>query len=139
MNFILISHYVFKSSSASIAMIAYNVLRVFASLVWPFYLCHFATFATKRIMDLSQTVYNSNWLDWAPEFRKYSILIMARSQQPVYFNGLGLIYCSLGVFGKVRQFRHFDHSKNAEIVFFSFQLLKTSCSYYLLFRNISHR
>ena len=75
--------------------------------MWPFLFCYYATFATDRLADLSQTAYNSNWLDWPPEHQNYLILIMARSQEPVRFTGFGLIDCSLEVFGKVSRLHHF--------------------------------
>ena len=83
-------------------MIAFNVCCAIVSLTWPFFFCYYATFTTNRVAALAQTAYNSNWFDWPPELQKYVILIIARSQEPVRLTGLGLIYCSLEVFAKVR-------------------------------------
>ena len=47
------------------------------------------------------TAFDSNWYDYPPELRKYIILAIVRSQEPVGFTGFGIFGCNLEVFAKV--------------------------------------
>lgn len=105
--FVVIFYFVFKTSARSPAMVAYSVCCTINSFSWITLFCYYANSTTDRIADLSQAAYNSNWMEWSPELQKYIILIMRRSQEPVYFNGLGLIYCTLETFGKVRMIHRY--------------------------------
>lgn len=46
-------------------------------------------------------IYAIDWFHLPVEFQSKIILIIARSQKRVHFNGLGLVHCSLEVLGKV--------------------------------------
>lgn len=48
-----------------------------------------------------RVVFESNWYSHPIEIQKYVILIIARSQQPTYFTGIGVLDCTLETFGKV--------------------------------------
>lgn len=113
-----------KSSLAAPAMIAYNVVCLIGSLIWPFLYCYFATFASDRVAALSQTVFNTNWFDWPPEIQKYFILVIARSQKQFEFTGLGLLGCSLEVLGKVRALICSSGTKILMLFFFYFSSLE---------------
>lgn len=83
------------------AFILYNVLCIVSSLMWPYIFGHFATRVTERILSIGDIAYDSNWYEYPGEFRKYIILIIARSHQEIYFTGFNLVVCTLEVFGKV--------------------------------------
>lgn len=73
-------------------------------LFWPYLLCDSATSATLTVAQLGGIAYSSEWYKYPPNVRKYVVLIIVRSQEPVYFTGLKIIPCTLEVFMKV----HFD-------------------------------
>lgn len=74
---------------------------IICSLLWSSAFCYFANLVTDRVSMLSDSVYDLNWFDQPMEMQKYIILMMARSQERVYFSGFGLISCSMEIFGKV--------------------------------------
>lgn len=113
-------------------MIAFHILAIFSSLIWPYLFSHYATFATERISHLGDAVYNTDWFDFPIDLQKCFVLIMAKSQEDVHFTGLNLVGCTLEIFGKV-----FDFYFHVNIItFFPLkQLMSTSCSYYMIFRR----
>lgn len=64
-------------------------------------MCHFANLTTDHVANISYAAFESDWYEYPVDVQKYILLIMARSQNPVYFNGLGLLDCTLESFGKV--------------------------------------
>lgn len=72
-----------------------------STLIWPSFMCHFATFATDRIASVGEAAYDLNWYDFPVEFQKFTILMIARSQKPAEFTGLNLIRCSMPIFASV--------------------------------------
>lgn len=100
----------------------FDVSCMLCALFWPIFLCHFATHTTDRVSSIGDVVYSSNWFEYPAELQKYTILTISRSQQPIYFTGLGLVNCTLEVFGKVStpsrwhcwfKFMIHSHSNNA--------------------------
>lgn len=85
-------------------------------MCWPFLFCYYATVATFRISYIGITAYEADWFFYPPEFQKYMVLVIARSHELIFFTGFGLIRCTLEIFGRI---------------------LRTSCSYYILFRGLS--
>lgn len=81
----------------------FSLVVICCGLTWPFFLCHYGTFATERIRSIDQTVYNANWPDYPPDVRKYIILIIAQSRSNVNFNGFKILSCNLEIFAKVRK------------------------------------
>lgn len=51
--------------------------------------------------NIGHEAYDLNWHDFPLELRKHIIVIIARSQEKISFDGLGLIGCSIEVFGNV--------------------------------------
>lgn len=95
-------HFNFFQSTFYWVMLVYHLICLFSSMCWPFLFCYYATLAIARISFMGDVAYNSNWVNYPPEFQKYIILIIARSQESIYFKGFGLIPCTLEIFGKVR-------------------------------------
>lgn len=81
--------------------ILWDTSCILCGLFWPAFISHYASHATDRISSIGDLVYNSNWIEYPPQLRKYAILIIARSQEPVYFWGLNLFRCTLHGFGFV--------------------------------------
>lgn len=88
-------------SNFSLVPFIMDMICILCSLVWPSFFCYFANLVTDRILMLRDSVYGLNWSDQPMEMQKFVILMMARTQERVYFSGLGLISCSLEIFGKV--------------------------------------
>lgn len=85
----------------SVGDIPYELLSIANVMTWPYLCCRYASFTVDRISSLGDVVYNSNWYEYPIELRKNFVLIISRSQTPIEFTGLGLIYCTLNSFGKV--------------------------------------
>lgn len=83
-------------------MLAFNVICAACSLCWPYVYCHFATMTTERIASISDVTYSANWYDYPPILKKYLILMIARSQEEIFFSGFGFVYCTLEILLKVR-------------------------------------
>ncbi|XP_031636412.1 odorant receptor 67c-like isoform X2 [Contarinia nasturtii] len=96
----------------------FDVSCIVCSLSWPSLMCYFASLATDKIASLGDVAYGSDWDKYPLSIRKYIILIIARSQEPVYFTGMNLVNCTLEVLGK---------------------LCKTGGSCYLMFRTLEQR
>lgn len=111
-------------------------------LLWPFILCNSAASATIEVANIGNSACYSKYYEYPLKMRKYLILIMVRSQSPVYFTGLKLIRCTLEVFMKVRLY---DSDLISFLIiwfilfFYRLQLNRTACSYYIMFRNLSAR
>lgn len=70
-------------------------------LIWTFLYCYYATQTVDLLTNTANTIYNSNWYTYPIYIRKYFLLILARSQIPVYFTGFKIVRCSLETFKKV--------------------------------------
>lgn len=127
-----------KKSAAhfDILVFLFDMSCIISALLWPFLFCHFANSVTDEITRLGFTVYNSNWYDFPNDLQKYIPLVIIRSREPVYFTGLGLIRCTLKVFGDVSKFPMCIWWVDF-IMHTSFQLLRTSCSYYMLYKTFA--
>lgn len=88
----------------NIVGLVFLMLCIGSSLLWPFLFCYFATRTTERIARIAGMTFSSNWFDYPTGVQKYVVLIIARSQVPSQFTGLGLFDCTLAVFGKVQFF-----------------------------------
>ena len=84
------------------ASFALALLSFACALGWASVYCYSASFVTERILSNGNTMWSTNWFDYPPELRKYVLLIIARSQRPVFFTGLGLIKCTMETFRAVR-------------------------------------
>lgn len=130
-------------STFDVLVFPLNLVALFASLLWPYMFCNFANSVTERMLLLGDVAFGSDWYTYPPKLQKYIVLIIARSNKPVFFSGLGLIRATLETFGKVRCLKcamPLIYSKQC----FKFgniylQLLKSSTSYYVLFRSFSQR
>lgn len=80
--------------------------------MWPTCFCFFASAATEKLSSVGNMAYNSNWYDYPVGMQKHMVLIIARSQEPVYFSGLSLIRCTVETFGKVRFCLHENLQNN---------------------------
>lgn len=92
------------------------------SLVWSFLLCSAAASTTNIVASVGDIVYNENWTQYPPVYRKCVLLMILRSQFPVDFKGFEVVRCSLKTFSKVR-FKNFHFWKNtwlSMILLFSF-------------------
>lgn len=60
-----------------------------------------ATVATTAIKGIRDVAYSFDWCQYPLDLRKYFILIMSRSQKPLYFTGFGMVRCTLQTYIKV--------------------------------------
>lgn len=77
---------------------AFDFVPLGFALAWPFFVCFFATRLTLRIASIGSVIYESMWYEYGLNLRKFTILIISRSHQPVYFTGFNLVRCTLESF-----------------------------------------
>lgn len=82
-------------------VLLFDMSCLLCALIWPALICYFGTFATYSIESVADIAYDSNWYEYPMECRKHFLLIIARSQETVYFMGYGVVRATLEVFGKV--------------------------------------
>lgn len=82
---------------------AFHLVCIFVSTTWPSVFCYFGNFATDRFSEIGDTAYDLKWYNYPLKIQKYMVLIIARSQEPTYFTGLGVCHCSLEFFFKGEQ------------------------------------
>lgn len=82
-------------------MFVWHLISIACALIWPALFCSFGSWALERMENIGHEAYESNWHDFPPALRKLIIVIIARSQEEISFGGLGLIGCSIEVFGNV--------------------------------------
>lgn len=58
--------------------------------------------ATAQFEQLSTYLFESNWLNLPLKLQKYYVLMLANAQQPLHFNGFGIVILDLKTFTKVR-------------------------------------
>lgn len=96
-----ITSYNMEHSSFELVTFGFRVFCVLCGLSWAAFFCHFADSVTARIASIGHILYNLNWLDYPLDIQKSIICIILRSQEPAYFTGLGMLRCTLQVFGDV--------------------------------------
>ncbi|XP_031637097.1 uncharacterized protein LOC116349691 [Contarinia nasturtii] len=102
--FMAISMYNLEHSASNLAdwgLLGYGIICIICASAWPFLFAWNATLATERIIAVGQTTFGLNWYDYPPELQRCLVLIISRSQKPVYFTGLGIVHCTLETLGKV--------------------------------------
>lgn len=93
--------------------------------------------ATFEIANIGNAAFKSEWYKYPANVHKYLVLIMARSQNPVYFTGQNLFRCTLEIFMKVKALvLHLKKSSHFTKLL-QFQFNRSAASYYLMFRNLS--
>lgn len=116
----------------------FHICTMASSLIWPYLFSYFASSTTHRMTLIGNTVFDSNWFDYPSELQKYMILIIARSQYPSQFTGLGLYDCTLKEFGNVR-FLQFILKLDLILTLLRFKITKSSFSFYMVFRKLSNK
>lgn len=102
MVFLFFTKFGFQSASNfEPKVLLFDMSCLLCALFWPALICSFGTFATDRIESVGDIAYDSNWYAYPTEVRKHVMLIIGRSQEPVYFMGYGVVRATLEVFGKV--------------------------------------
>lgn len=118
--------------------LAYCIFAFLAGLSWTLVLCYHATFVTESTNDIGHHVYSSNWCLYPIFLRKYLILMIAKSQQPMLFSGFQIVGCTLLTFTTVKLNEHIRFWVNPMWNYCcNFQLTKSATSYYIMFRNMS--
>lgn len=74
------------------------IATAFANL---FVYCYFGMLATKSYMDMSDSMYESNWYKLPIQLQTYIILMIENMQRPLYYHGFGMVILDLETFTKV--------------------------------------
>lgn len=65
--------------------------------------CLYGKLATAQFDKLPTYLFESNWQNLPLNLRKYYILMLANTKQPLYFDGFGVLILNLETFTKVSQ------------------------------------
>lgn len=63
--------------------------------------CYFGDSLSEKANGIADKVYNNQWIDYSPEFRRYLILAIRRSQNPALIRGAQMVSCSMACFKSV--------------------------------------
>lgn len=55
-----------------------------------------------QVEDIGFAAYDAEWYNYPSKLQKYNLVMMSRSQEEVNFTGIGMMFCNLEYFGKVR-------------------------------------
>lgn len=124
------------------AVFGMDMVCIICSLLWPYLFCHYGNSTMDKVSTIGDIAYNSNWFELPVKLQKQFIFIILRSHKRSSFIGFHLIPCTMQVFGQV-SFKYKPavamlHRISLEYsVLFCFQVLKSACSYYVFFRELS--
>lgn len=98
--------------------------------------CYFASTLIDRLEKMPTQIFISNWHLLSLTQQKKISLMIGFAQRRRRFSGYGMITCSMETFLKV--FVLFTSANNDLVMFYSYlQIMKTTISYYLLFKKFS--
>lgn len=119
-----------------------TLLAVFVFIVnlfWNFLLCHTGTASSDVIASISDIIYNGNWLKYPLDYQKHVLLMLLRSQRPVYFMGFKMVRCTWENFTSVSSEMSYNRLNGFSPLLVFPKLTKAAGSYYLILRNLSTR
>lgn len=96
------SEFFYLTQSAIVpGVIAFDLLCFVCSLIWPFLFCCYANTTFEQVLSIGDDAFNLNWYGCPNDVQKFIILIVQRAYEVKPFVGLGLIPCTLEIFGRV--------------------------------------
>lgn len=111
---------------------SWDISCMLCGLLWPWMICYFASIVGERMASIGDMAYESVWYDYSVQLRKNIILIVTRSRKVAHFTGLGLVICTVEVFGKVNRFNYNLNRNISHIFLIDFRfydlLARTTCS-----------
>lgn len=88
----------FRQLDFNICVVIQSALVTGPSL---FIYCFFGKVATESCEKISQCLYESNWINLPVELQKYLLLMISNTQQPLYYDGFGIVVLNLQTFTSV--------------------------------------
>lgn len=147
---ILINHSIwngfFLQSASKLSIEIYQAFGIGSLiLLFLFLFSYFGEMVTVRSLVIADSVWDSLWYQYPTKLQKYMQLTIGYSHIQFHYSGLGLMYCTMASFSGVGSFFNiWDFSIaffNTKIFHFLslvyFQLVKTSVSFFMLFRNVA--
>lgn len=68
---------------------------------WMFLHCYLGVLVTDKYEQFSEHLYEVEWFTLPPGMQKYFILMLANTQKPLFFDGLGIYVLDLEAFATV--------------------------------------
>lgn len=100
--------------------------------------CYFGDEVTEEAANVSKAITEMDWTDASKSSRKALVLVIARSQKPLYMTAGGFVPLSLPIFMSVTISVRKNEKKNKRIEnIFNLQIVKGSFSYFMVFRQVS--
>lgn len=70
----------------------------------PFTHCYFGKLATDSFAQMSNDLFEANWVELPVRVQKYFVLMIGNAQIPLYYHGFRMVFLNLETFSKVSRF-----------------------------------
>lgn len=71
------------------------------NILWIYFHCLLGKLVTDRFEQLPNHLFHSKWYELPNKLQKYFILLLANTQEPLFFDGLGIYALNLETFTSV--------------------------------------
>lgn len=68
-----------------------------------FLYCYFGKMASESYENMSESLYESNWLCLPVDLQKHFIVMIANVQRPIFYHGFKIVNMDLETFTRVRE------------------------------------
>lgn len=70
----------------------------------PFIYCYFGKLATDCFAQMSNDLFEANWVELPVSVQKYFVIMIENAQRPLHYHGFRMVYLNLETFAKVSTF-----------------------------------
>lgn len=76
-------------------------MAVAIGILFMFLYCYFGRMATESFMDMTDCLFESNWLNLSVDLQKFFILMIGNARRPMFYNGSRIATVNLETFTAV--------------------------------------
>lgn len=77
------------------------IIVAITNVLWLYLHCALGKFVTERYDELPDSLFDSKWYKLPNRLQKYFILLLSYTQEPLFFDGLGIYALNMGTFTTV--------------------------------------
>lgn len=121
----------------------YLLIVLAARMAYLFFYCYFGKSSTDSYWKISDALYESNWKELPVNLQRYFILMIGNATKPLQYDAFGIAPLNLQTYTNVcseliskKRIRRTSVYLN-KLMNSTSQILKTVCSYYMMFRTIT--
>lgn len=86
---------------SNFTVVLYMIFEICVALSNPFYFCYSGKQSTESYMQMGDCAYDIAWYNLPVELEKFIILLIANTQEPLYYRGLNVVTLDLETFSIV--------------------------------------